>query len=169
MRRKRAYSKSGESIGAGMQKASSEQSAVDPHALARFLNAQEWDYEVALGELKAGQKRSHWMWYIFPQIDGLGFSSTAKLYAIKSVEEAKAYLAHPVLGARLVESARAVLAIEGKTAQQILGTPDDLKLKSCATLFAQISPPDSVFEQVLAKYYGGERDTKTLQLIESQL
>jgi uncharacterized protein (DUF1810 family) len=152
-----------------MQKASSEQSAVDPYDLARFLTAQKRDYEVALGELKAGQKHSHWMWYVFPQIDGLGFSSTAKHYAIKSVEEAKAYLAHPVLGARLVESARAVLAIEGKTARQILGTPDDLKLKSCATLFAQISPAGSVFEELLVRYYDGDRDARTLELIGPHL
>ncbi len=155
--------------GAEMKSTSPEASAVDPYDLARFLEAQQGDYQVALGELKAGEKRSHWMWYIFPQIDGLGFSSTAKFYAIKSVAEARAYLAHPVLGARLVDCARAVLGIEGKTASQILGTPDDLKLKSCATLFSRISPADSIFEDLLAKYYEGKPDAKTVQLMQSQL
>ena len=105
------------------------------------------------------------MWYIFPQIDGLAFSSTSKHYAIKSIEEAKAYLAHPVLGPRLLECAEAVLRVEGRSATDIFGSPDDLKLRSCATLFACVSPPDSVFDRLLDKYYRGERDRKTLRLL----
>jgi uncharacterized protein (DUF1810 family) len=105
------------------------------------------------------------MWYIFPQIDGLAFSSTAKHYAIKSVEEAKAYLDHPVLGTRLRECAEAVVRVEGRSAREIFGSPDDLKLRSCATLFACVSPPASVFDRLLGKYYGGARDDKTLRLL----
>jgi uncharacterized protein (DUF1810 family) len=137
----------------------------DPFCLMRFLNVQETDFAQALSEIKAGQKRSHWMWYIFPQYDGLGFSTTAKLYAIKSLQEAKAYLAHPILGPRLIECADAVLGVEGRTAHQIFGSPDDLKLKSSATLFAQVSSSGSVFERLLAKYYQGESDQKTLLLL----
>ena len=122
----------------------------DPYDLARFLSAQERDYNRALSELQHGEKRTHWMWYIFPQIAGLAISSTARLYALKSVAEARAYLAHPVLGTRLRECAGAILRIDGKSANQILGMPDDLKLKSCATLFAAISIVGSVFEEVLA-------------------
>jgi uncharacterized protein (DUF1810 family) len=105
------------------------------------------------------------MWYIFPQLDGLGFSATAKHYAIKSVAEATAYLAHPILGPRLQQCAEAVLCIEGRSATAIFGSPDDWKLRSCATLFALVSPPDSVFDRLLAKYYRGEGDLKTLQLL----
>jgi uncharacterized protein (DUF1810 family) len=105
------------------------------------------------------------MWYIFPQFDGLAFSSTSKHYAIKSIEEAKAYLDHPVLGPRLLECAEAVVRVEGRSATEIFGSPDDLKLKSCATLFAGVLPPGSVFERLLAKYYRGERDQKTLRLL----
>src|SRR5262245_65843494 len=105
------------------------------------------------------------MWYIFPQIDGLGFSSMAKRYAIKSIDEAKAYLAHPILGPRLLECADAAVRVEGKTATEIFGYPDDLKLCSCATLFACASPPGSVFERLLVKFYGGERDNQTLQIL----
>src|SRR5262249_770267 len=123
-------------------------------------------YERALVEIRSGRKRSHWMWYIFPQIDGLGFSSTTKFYAIKSAEEAKAYLAHPVLGPRLLECAEAVLGIEGKLASEIFGFPDDQKLRSCATLFAAVSQPGSVFDRLLEKYYQGERDEKTLDLLK---
>jgi uncharacterized protein (DUF1810 family) len=141
-------------------------SAGDPHNLNRFLHAQAHDYERALSEVKAGRKRSHWMWYIFPQFAGLGFSSTSERYAIKSVAEAKAYLAHPVLGPRLVECAEAVLGIEGRSALEVFGSPDDLKLRSCATLFANVSPAESVFERLLDRYYQGERDSQTLRLLE---
>ena len=139
----------------------------DEYNLSRFLQAQEEDYERALSELRSGQKRTHWMWYIFPQLDGLTFSSTAKHYAIKDVNEAKAYLAHPVLGPRLQECAEAVIRVEGRSAREIFGSPDDLKLKSCATLFAHVSAPGSVFERLLIKYYQGQRDDKTLQLLRT--
>jgi uncharacterized protein (DUF1810 family) len=136
----------------------------DPYDLGRFLQAQTDDYEQALREITSGRKRTHWMWYIFPQIDGLAFSSTSKHYAIKSLDEARAYLDHPILGPRLRECAEAVVRLEGKSAREIFGSPDDLKLRSCATLFACVSPPGSVFDRVLAKYYQGERDEKTLHL-----
>lgn len=138
----------------------------DPYNLSRFVHAQEDDYAQALAELRSGKKRTHWMWYIFPQLDGLALSSTAKHYAIKSVEEAKAYLAHPLLGPRLLACAEAVIYIEGRTATEIFGSPDDLKLRSCATLFAYVSPPGSVFDHLLKKYYRGGRDEKTLQLLD---
>ena len=119
-----------------MGNAGKPQGTDDPYNLSRFLQAQEDDYKEALSEIRNGRKRSHWMWYIFPQIDGLAFSSTSKHYAIKSIEEAKAYLAHPVLGPRLLECAQAVVDVEGRSAAEIFGSPDDLKLRSCATLFA---------------------------------
>src|SRR5262245_16003157 len=112
----------------------------DPHDLDRFVQAQEGDYERALSEVRSGRKRSHWMWYIFPQYDGLGFSATTRRYSIKSVAEAKAYLAHPVLSARLTEISEAALAVEGRSALEVFGSPDDMKLRSCATLFAHVSP-----------------------------
>jgi uncharacterized protein (DUF1810 family) len=139
--------------------------AGDPHNLSRFLLAQEDDHEQALAEIRSGRKQSHWMWYIFPQIDGLGSSSTAKLYAIKSAAEAVAYLAHPVLGPRLVECAEAVLRVDGRSAFEIFGSPDDLKLKSSATLFAHVSTGASVFDRLLEKYFYGERDGRTLSLL----
>lgn len=134
--------------------------------LKRFLEAQEDDYATALAEVKAGSKRSHWMWYIFPQIAGLGFSSTSKFYAIKDRGEAMSYLAHPVLGKRLVEISNALLEIEGKTASEIFGSPDDMKLKSSMTLFGMLENADSVFQKVLDKYFAGEKDGKTLELID---
>jgi uncharacterized protein (DUF1810 family) len=137
----------------------------DPYLLNRFVRAQKDDYEQALSEIKNGRKRSHWIWYIFPQFDGLGFSSTSKHYAIKSLDEAKAYVAHPVLGPRLLACSEAAVAIDGRSATAIFGSPDDMKLKSCATLFACVSPPGSVFHQLLAKYYQGNVDTKTLGLL----
>lgn len=139
----------------------------DEYNLSRFLQAQEEDYERALGELRSGQKRTHWMWYIFPQLDGLAFSSTAKHYAIKDVNEAEAYLVHPVLGPRLQECAEAVMRVEGRSAKEIFGSPDDLKLKSCATLFAHISAPGSVFERLLVEYYQGQHDERTLELLRT--
>jgi uncharacterized protein (DUF1810 family) len=139
--------------------------AEDPYKLKRFLLAQEADYDRALSEIRGGRKRSHWMWYIFPQFDGLGFSSTAKHYAIRSLAEAKAYLEHPVLGPRLLECAEAAVSLEGRSATEIFGSPDDLKLRSCATLFASVSPPGSVFDRLLGKYYQGKRDAKTLRLL----
>jgi uncharacterized protein (DUF1810 family) len=137
----------------------------DPFDLNRFVTAQQRDYEHALAEIKSGRKRTHWMWYIFPQIDGLGSSSTAKHYSIKSLDEANAYLDHPVLGPRLRECAMAVVGLDDLSATEIFGTPDDLKLRSSATLFAHVSPPDSVFAHVLKKYYGNEPDDRTLHLL----
>ena len=137
----------------------------DPHDLRRFVRAQENDYQRALAEIVSGRKRSHWMWYVFPQYDGLATSATSKQYAIKSVAEAKAYLDHPVLGPRLLECAEAVMDIEGRSATDIFGSPDDLKLRSCATLFASLLPPGSVFDRLLEKYFGGRPDEKTLQLL----
>ena len=137
----------------------------DTFNLARFMSAQEAVYDQALAEIRRGDKRSHWMWFIFPQIDGLGFSSTAKHYAIKSVEEARQYLAHSVLGHRLRECAEAVLAVEGRSASEIFGSPDDLKLKSSMTLFEYVAGRDSIFGQVLDTYYDGERDARTLEIL----
>ena len=148
-----------------MANSTDSRSSDDPYDLNRFVRAQEDDYERALSEIRSGRKRSHWMWYIFPQIDGLAFSSTSKHYSIKSVEEARAYLDHPVLGLRLVECAEAVVGLEGRSATEIFGSPDDLKLRSCATLFACVSPAGSVFDRLLGKYYGGGRDEKTLRLL----
>ena len=135
----------------------------DPFRLARFVAAQERDYARALAEIRAGRKTSHWMWYIFPQIRGLGSSPTSRLYAIASAAEARAYLDHPLLGRRLLECAAAVLAVSGRSARQIFGDPDDLKLRSSATLFAAISADrSSLFHQVLDKYFNGTPDAATL-------
>ncbi len=139
----------------------------DPFELARFTSAQERVYGTVLAELKSGWKRSHWMWYVFPQIAGLGHSSTSVFYSIKNIEEARAYLRHLVLGSRLVECTETLLALEGRTASQIFGYPDDMKLKSSMTLFAAVSEdPDSVFARVLDRYYHGERDARTLELLK---
>ena len=133
--------------------------------LDRFLEAQESDYARALAEIKSGRKRSHWMWYIFPQIAGLGYSSTSKFYAIRNRTEAESYLAHPILGARIVEISNALLEIEEKTANQIFGSPDDMKLKSSMTLFGALDETNPVFRKVLEKYFDGEEDRRTLELI----
>lgn len=140
---------------------------MDRYDLNRFVDAQESAYEQALSEIRSGRKRSHWMWFIFPQIAGLGSSPTAQHYAISSLAEAQAYLRHPILGPRLLEAAEAVLALEGRAIADVFGYPDDLKLKSCATLFAQASPAGSVFEQLLDKCFGGEQDEKTLHLLRT--
>jgi uncharacterized protein (DUF1810 family) len=137
----------------------------DPYNLNRFVAAQARDYASALAELKSGRKRTHWMWYVFPQIAGLGVSSNATRYAISGCEEADAYLKHPVLGPRLLECAGAVMSIEGRSASEIFDAPDDRKLQSSATLFALVSAPDSVFHRVLAKYYQGAFDQRTLELL----
>lgn len=137
----------------------------DPYNLNRFVQAQQDDYERALFEIKSGRKRSHWMWYIFPQFEGLGFSTTSNRYSVKSVAEAKAYLSDPVLGVRLTECVEAVLKVEGKSAYEIFGSPDDMKLKSCATLFAYASPAESVFDRLLDQFFQGEHDAKTLRLL----
>ena len=139
-----------------------------PDDLSRFLEAQEGDYARALSEIRGGRKRTHWMWYIFPQYDGLGSSPTSRRYSIKSLAEAAAYLRHPVLGPRLVECAEATLGVEGRSALDIFGNPDDLKLRSCATLFPCVSPVGSVFDRLLARYFQGEREDKTLRLLGSR-
>ena len=123
----------------------------DPYDFARFVRAQEHDYAQALAEIRSGRKQSHWMWFIFPQVAGLGVSSTSRRYAIRSATEAEAYLAHPILGPRLVEIAEAAAGIEGRSAFEVFGSPDDMKLRSCATLFAQVSPAGLVFERLLVR------------------
>jgi uncharacterized protein (DUF1810 family) len=139
----------------------------DPYNLNRFISAQEGVFENVINELSNGRKQTHWMWFIFPQIDGLGFSSTTKYYAIKSGEETRHYLNHPVLGARLQQCAGLVLAVEGKSAHEIFGSPDDMKLKSSMTLFAWAGGPGSVFARVLEKYFHGQQDERTIALLAS--
>ena len=137
--------------------------------LNRFLEAQASDYPRALAEIKQGRKQTHWMWYIFPQLAGLGYSHTAQYYAIQDLEEARAYLNHPVLGSRLVEISQALLALEGRTAQQIMGSPDDLKLRSSMTLFNQVKSTEPVFEQILDKYYQGKPNGITLSMMQKMV
>lgn len=135
------------------------------NGLQRFLDAQNQVYLKALSEIKNGEKSTHWIWYLFPQIKGLGKSETAKFYGLDTIEEATAYLAHPVLGRHLIEISEALLDVQEKTATQILGTPDDLKVRSCMTLFANIKDTDPIFEKVLLRYYNGSQDELTLQLL----
>ncbi|QDV44045.1 hypothetical protein Enr13x_39060 [Stieleria neptunia] len=137
----------------------------DPFDLARFVSAQRDCYEQALSEIECGQKRTHWMWFVFPQLRGLGFSSTARLYGISGIDEARAYLAHPVLGTRLMDCCEAMLSVPDRTAAEILGPPDDLKLRSCATLFASIAGEDSVFQRILDRFFDGKSDQRTLHLL----
>jgi uncharacterized protein (DUF1810 family) len=141
----------------------------DTYDLKRFLSAQEGVYERALAELKGGQKRTHWIWFIFPQIDGLGYSPTAKRYSIKSMEEARQYLDDTVLGKRLLECTEAVIALKGGSVSEIFGYPDDLKFKSSMTLFEKIAGTGSVFSSALDKYCHGERDAATLRLLEKPI
>jgi len=138
------------------------------NSLQRFLDAQQQDYETALNEVKAGRKRSHWMWYIFPQIQGLGYSETSRYYAIKNREEVTAYLNHPVLGKRLVEICEALLQSNTNDAYKIFGSPDDVKLKSSMTLFDAVDEEQPVFQQVLDKFFGDKRDDTTLRLLQSE-
>lgn len=142
------------------------QSTEAPFDLARFLRAQEGVYHQALAELRKGRKETHWMWFRFPQLDGLGRSSTARLYAIKGIEEARAYRQHAVLGNRLLECSQALLNLPGCDANEVLGVPDDRKLKSCMTLFARVSDPNSLFERVLSKHFHGQPDHRTVELLE---
>lgn len=139
--------------------------AGDPYDLQRFVEAQEGTYEKALSEVRSGRKRSHCMWYIFPQFNGLGSSPTSRWYSIKSVAEAEAYLRHPVLGPRLIACAEAALQVKGQSACEVFGSPDDMKLRSCATLFACVSPAGSVFDRLHKRYFQGERDPVTLRLL----
>ena len=131
--------------------------------LQRFVDAQSETFERARAELLAGRKTSHWMWFIFPQIEGLGQSAMARRYAISSLDEARAYIEHPILGRRLVECTRILNGLEGKSARDVFGYPDDLKLRSSLTLFAQAAPQEPAFEQALAKYYDGVQDPMTLE------
>ena len=139
----------------------------DPFGLERFIAAQDrgGTYEAAVGELRAGRKRSHWMWFVFPQIAGLGQSPTSRRYAISSLAEARAYLAHPILGPRLIESARIVHKLEGRSASDIFGGIDALKLRSSMTLFARADPEDRAFGEVLEKYFSGVPDEATDRLL----
>ena len=134
-------------------------------SLQRFLDAQEEDYENALSEVKSGRKASHWMWYIFPQIKGLGFSETSRFYAIKNKDEAEEYLHHPILGKRLIEISNALLDLDTDDAHSLFGSPDDLKLKSSMTLFSSLPGTNPVFQSVLKKFFNGKKDDKTLTLI----
>jgi uncharacterized protein (DUF1810 family) len=136
----------------------------DPFDLKRFVRAQDPVYRDIQGELTRGRKQSHWMWFVFPQVAGLGFSAMSQRYAIASRAEAKAYLAHPILGPRLIECTRLVLAIEGRTINAILGAPDDAKFRSSMTLFDAVSD-EPVFDEALAKYFSGERDGATLEIL----
>lgn len=133
--------------------------------LNRFLKGQENDYLTALSEIKAGRKRSHWMWYIFPQVKGLGFSETSKFYAIKDIEEAVAYLKHPVLGKRLKEITSELLKLHTNNASEVFGSPDDMKIKSSLTLFAAITDEISIFREALQKFFGGKEDEQTLRIL----
>jgi uncharacterized protein (DUF1810 family) len=137
-------------------------------SLQRFIDAQQSDYETALSEIKRGRKQSHWMWYIFPQIQGLGFSTTSKLYAIKNLKEAQAYLNHPLLGKRLKEITDALINLPTNDAHEIFGSPDDVKLKSSMTLFASLPDADPIFESALKKFFKGEKDAKTLSIIKDE-
>jgi uncharacterized protein (DUF1810 family) len=140
----------------------------DPYQLERFVSAQENVYETALAELRNGSKESHWMWFVFPQIEGLGRSPTSQYYSIKSREEARQYLRHPVLGPRLMESAEAVLSVNGKSARAIFGSPDDMKLQSSMTLFDAVAEGQGIFARVLERYFEGARDQRTLFMLGSQ-
>ncbi len=136
--------------------------------LDRFIEAQEGSYQIALAEIMNGRKQSHWMWYIFPQIHGLGLSETSRYYAIQDINEAAAYLQHPVLGSRLINSCNKLLELESNDATKIFGSPDDVKLKSSMTLFYTLHNTHPVFQLVLQKFFNGARDNKTLEILNRQ-
>ncbi|MBR6061109.1 MAG: DUF1810 domain-containing protein [Spirochaetales bacterium] len=136
--------------------------------LSRFIKAQEYDYDRALREIRSGRKRSHWMWYIFPQMKQLGFSPTAQYYGIASLDEAKSYIADDTLRQHLVEISQALLALESDNASQIMGYPDDMKLRSCMTLFMLAAPDIDTFGKVLDKFYGGEKDEHTVRILNNK-
>ncbi len=138
----------------------------DPYDLARFVTAQSAVYTQALAEIEAGHKQSHWMWFIFPQLDGLGSSSTARKFSIKSLAEAEAYLRHPVLGPRLMQCAESALRLDGVSAEEIFGSIDGKKLRSSATLFSLVSPSGSPFHRILDRFFDGRHDPRTLTLLE---
>lgn len=133
--------------------------------LSRFLEAQNNSYDTALREIRAGRKRSHWMWYIFPQIRGLGYSVMAQHYAIRDLGEAREYVQHPVLGSRLIEISEALLSLDESDPMRVMGSPDDLKLRSCMTLFQCAASDQPVFGKVLDKFYGGRPDGRTLEML----
>jgi uncharacterized protein (DUF1810 family) len=137
----------------------------DSHDLQRFIEAQDTVFERALAELRGGRKRSHWMWFIFPQITGLGFSEMARRYAIASRAEAAAYLGHPILGPRLVSCAQAVCGVENRSAHDIFGSPDDLKFRSSMTLFSEVAQGEPIFGEALRKYFDGRPDEATLRAL----
>ena len=139
--------------------------SVDRYDLERFVAAQDPVWDRVRAELARGRKVSHWMWFVFPQLAGLGSSSTARAYAVSGLDEAQAYLAHPVLGPRLREAAELAAAVQGRTASEVFGYPDDLKLRSSMTLFARAAPQDPVFTAVLDRYFGGDPDPRTLELL----
>jgi uncharacterized protein (DUF1810 family) len=134
--------------------------------LERFIQAQGNSYQTALQEIKSGRKRSHWMWYIFPQVRGLGKSGTSMRYGIAGIDEAKAYLSEPTLSMRLIEISEALLGLPGNDATEIFDYPDDMKLKSCMTLFAAADPQNKVFQSVLDKFFEGQTDDKTIELLK---
>ena len=136
--------------------------------LQRFLKAQERDYDKALAEIRSGRKRSHWIWYIFPQIRGLGFSTTADYYGIRGLGEAQAYMKDPVLRKRLLEITGALLDLPSADAAAVMGYPDDLKLRSSMTLFSAAAPEEMVFQRVLDKFYDGQPDRKTLEMLSRE-
>jgi uncharacterized protein (DUF1810 family) len=135
--------------------------------LQRFIDAQTGVYELALSEIRKGRKQSHWMWFVFPQIEGLGYSDISKRYAIKNREEGQAYLQHPLLAARLLQISETLLQLQSSNAHQIFGSPDDLKLKSSMTLFSSLDGAPLVFQKVLDRYFGGAKDPKTLSLMKN--
>jgi uncharacterized protein (DUF1810 family) len=137
----------------------------EPPDLQRFVDAQRPVHDRVLAELRAGAKASHWMWFVFPQLRQLGHSGTALHYGIGSRAEAAAYWRHPLLGARLKECTALVLAVQGRSAWEIFGSPDDLKFRSCMTLFAQVAPEEPLFQRAIDQYYGGKPDSRTLDLL----
>ena len=137
----------------------------DAFDLDRFVSAQEDVYDSALAEIRAGRKRTHWMWFVFPQLRGLGSSPIARQFAIRSAAEARAYLVHPILGPRLLECCEALLELSSTSATDIFGSPDDMKLRSCVTLFASVSEPGSVFQRVLSRFFGGAPDQRSEALL----
>ena len=138
---------------------------IEPYDLQRFIDAQAPQYGTALAELRTGEKRSHWMWFIFPQLRGLGSSRNAEFYGISSLGEARAYLAHPVLGERLRECVRAILQVRGASAEEILGFVDAVKFRSCLTLFLKADPAEPLFSKALERYFGATGDARTLELL----
>lgn len=140
--------------------------AKDPFDLRRYVDAQDPAYEQIRRELRAGQKSSHWMWFVFPQVAGLGQSPTARRFAISSLAEAQAYLRHPILGPRLQECTRLVNDTQGRSVNEIFGYPDDLKFRSCMTLFAHAAPENEVFKEALRKYFDSQPDPLTLELLQ---